>query len=118
MIVVHHLHNSRSQRILWMLEELGLDYEIKPYKREPSMMAPASLRSVHPLGKSPLTTDGHVTIYVSVAIIDYLSQPYGRGRWTSAGGTLERLHYTYFMPYLEGSLILLFFMNLVFDRLP
>ena len=62
MITVHHLSNSRSQRILWMLEELGLDYEVKRYEREPSMQAPASLKAVHPLGKSPVITDGDRTL--------------------------------------------------------
>jgi glutathione S-transferase len=71
MIVVHHLNNSRSQRILWMLEELGLDYEVKPYQREPSMQAPASLRAVHPLGKSPVITDGNKTLAESGAILEY-----------------------------------------------
>ena len=79
MIVVHHLNNSRSQRILWMLEELGLDYEIKLYQREPSMQAPASLRAVHPLGKSPVITDGDKTIAESGAILEYLVEAYGAG---------------------------------------
>ena len=118
MIVVHHLNNSRSQRILWMLEELGLDYEIKPYKREPSMMAPASLRSVHPLGKSPVISDGDKTIAESGAILEYLSQTYGGGKFTPAVGTPEWLRYTYFMHYAEGSLMPLLFMKLVFSRLP
>jgi glutathione S-transferase len=69
MIVVHHLNNSRSQRILWLLEELGVPYEIKRYQREPSMMAPASLRAVHPLGKSPVITDGDKVLAESGAII-------------------------------------------------
>jgi glutathione S-transferase len=118
MIVVHHLNNSRSQRILWMLEELGLDYEIKPYKREPSMMAPASLRAVHPLGKSPVISDGDKTLAESGAILEYLSLTYGSGRFTPAAGTPEWLRYTYFMHYAEGSLMPLLFMKLVFGRLP
>jgi glutathione S-transferase len=118
MIIVHHLNNSRSQRILWMLEELGLDYEIKPYKREPSMMAPASLRAVHPLGKSPVISDGDKTLAESGAILEYLSLTYGGGRFTPAAGTPEWLRYTYFMHYAEGSLMPLLFMKLVFGRLP
>jgi len=118
MIVVHHLNNSRSQRILWMLEELGLDYEIKAYKREPSMTAPASLRAVHPLGKSPVIGDGDKTLAESGAILEYLSQTYGGGRFTPAAGTPEWLRYTYFMHYAEGSLMPLLFMKLVFGRLP
>jgi len=118
MIVVHHLNNSRSQRILWMLEELGLDYEIKRYEREPSMMAPASLRAVHPLGKSPVISDGDKTLAESGAILEYLSLTYGGGRFTPAAGTPEWLRYTYFMHYAEGSLMPLLFMKLVFGRLP
>ena len=72
MIIVHHLNNSRSQRILWMLEELGVPYDVKRYQREPSMQAPASLRAVHPLGKSPVITDGDRTLAESGAILEYL----------------------------------------------
>jgi glutathione S-transferase len=118
MITVHHLENSRSQRILWMLEELGLDYELQRYAREPSMQAPASLRAVHPLGKSPVITDGDTTLAESGAILEYLSAVYGGGRFTPAAGTPEWLHYTYFMHYAEGSLMPLLFMKLVFGKLP
>ena len=118
MIVVHHLENSRSQRILWMLEELGLDYEVKKYKREPSMQAPASLRAVHPLGKSPVITDDDKTLAESGAILEYLAETYGQGRFAPAPGRPERLRYTYFMHYAEGSLMPLLFMKLVFGRLP
>ena len=118
MIVVHHLENSRSQRVLWMLEELGLDYEVKRYKREPSMQAPASLRDVHPLGKSPVITDGDRTLAESGAILEYLVESYGGGRFAPAVGTPERLHYAYFMHYAEGSLMPLLFMKLLFGRLP
>jgi len=118
MITVHHLNNSRSQRILWMLEELGLDYEVKLYQREPSMQAPASLRAVHPLGKSPVITDGGKTLAESGAILEYLVETYGNGRFTPPPGTPERLRYTYFLHYAEGSLMPLLFMKLVFTRLP
>ena len=118
MIVVHHLENSRSQRILWMLEELGLDYEVRLYKREPSMQAPASLRTVHPLGKSPVMTDGDNVLAESGAILEYLVETYGKGRFAPAPGTPERLLYSYFMHYAEGSLMPLLFMKLVFGRLP
>ena len=81
MITVHHLNNSRSQRILWLLEELGLEYDIKYYERDPqTMLAPASLRAIHPLGKSPVITDGDLTIAESGAIIEYLVAKYGDGR--------------------------------------
>ena len=118
MITVHHLENSRSQRVLWMLEELGLDYEVKLYKREPTMQAPASLRAVHPLGKSPVITDGDMTFAESGAILEYLVETYGNGRFAPKHGTLERLHYTYFLHYAEGSLMPLLFMKLVFSRIP
>lgn len=118
MITVHHLNNSRSQRILWMLEELGLDYEIKRYERERTMQAPESLRAVHPLGKSPVITDGDQTIAESGAILEYLSDTYGGGKFSPLAGTPERLHYTYFMHYAEGSLMPLLFMKLVFSKLP
>ena len=87
MIVVHHLNNSRSQRVLWLLEELGLAYEIKRYERDPkTMLAPASLRAVHPLGKSPVITDGALTLAESGAIVEYLVERYGNGRLAPAAG--------------------------------
>jgi len=80
MITVHHLNNSRSQRILWLLEELGLDYEIKRYQRDPQTnLAPEELKKVHPLGKSPVITDDGLTIAESGAIVDYLIRKYGKG---------------------------------------
>ena len=118
MIVVHHLNNSRSQRILWALEELGLDYEIKRYQREPSMQAPASLRAIHPLGKSPVITDGDNTLAESGAILEYLAETYGEGKLKPATGTPEHLRYRYFLHYAEGSLMPYLFMKLVFGRLP
>lgn len=118
MITVHHLENSRSQRVVWMLEELGLNYEIKPYKRQPTMQAPEALRAVHPLGKSPVITDGDKTLAESGAILEYLVEAYGKGRFAPAVGSPERLHYTYYMHYAEGSLMPLLFMKLVFNRLP
>jgi len=118
MIVVHHLDNSRSQRILWMLEELGLDYEVKRYAREPSMQAPASLKAVHPLGKSPVITDGDKTLAESGAILEYLAETYGRGQLIPTAGTAERIHYRYFLHYAEGSLMPLLLMKLIFSRIP
>ena len=118
MIIVHHLNNSRSQRILWMLEELGVPYEVKRYQRLPSMLAPPELKAVHPLGKSPVITDGDKTLAESGAIIEYLGDAYGHGKLTPALGTPERLHYTYFLHYAEGSLMPLLFMKLVFARIP
>ena len=92
MIVVHHLNNSRSQRILWLLEELGLEYEIRKYQRDPkTMLAPPELRAIHPLGKSPVITDGDATVAESGAIIEYLLERYGNGRFMPAAGTPDKL---------------------------
>jgi glutathione S-transferase len=118
MIVVHHLNNSRSQRILWMLEELGLPYEVKRYEREPTMQAPAALRAVHPLGKSPVIVDGDKVLAESGAIIEYLAATYGDGKFAPAFGTPEQLRYTYFLHYAEGSLMPLLLLKLVFARMP
>ena len=104
MLTVHHLNNSRSQRVLWLLEELGVPYEIKRYERDPNtMLAPPELRAVHPLGKSPVITDDGQTLAESGAIIEYLVDKYGQGRFAPAAGTPERLRYTYWMHYAEGS---------------
>jgi len=118
MITVHHLNNSRSQRILWMLEELEVPYDVKRYEREPTMQAPAALKAVHPLGKSPVITDGDKVLAESGAILEYLADTYGNGRLKPANGTPERLHYTYFLHYAEGSLMPLLLMKLVFNRIP
>jgi len=118
MIVVHHLNNSRSQRVLWLLEELGLEYEIKRYQRNPkTMLAPASLREVHPLGKSPVITDGALTVAESGAIVEYLVGTYGGGRLVPPPGTPERLRYTYWLHYAEGSAMTPLLLKLVFDRI-
>ncbi|MFM0016407.1 glutathione S-transferase [Paraburkholderia sediminicola] len=104
MLIVHHLNNSRSQRVLWLLEELGVPYEIKRYERDPkTMLAPPELRAVHPLGKSPVITDDGQTLAESGAIIEYLVDKYGQGRFAPAAGAPERLRYTYWMHYAEGS---------------
>ena len=117
MIVVHHLNDSRSQRILWLLEELGLEYEIKRYQRDPAtMLAPAALREIHPLGKSPVITDGDKTIAESGAILEYLVDTYGNGRLIPPAGTHERLRYTYWIHYAEGSAMPPLLLKLVFDR--
>ncbi|UOD31757.1 glutathione S-transferase [Massilia violaceinigra] len=117
MIIVHHLNNSRSQRILWLLEELGLAYEIKKYQRDAkTMLAPPELRAVHPLGKSPVITDDASTVAESGAIIEYLLERYGNGKFVPAAGTPDKLRYTYFMHYAEGSAMTPLLMKLVFDR--
>lgn len=118
MIVVHHLNNSRSQRVLWLLEELELPYEIKRYKRDPqTMLAPTSLREVHPLGKSPVITDGKLTLAESGAIIEYLIERYGNGRLVPAIGTVEHLRYTYWLHYAEGSAMPPLLLKLIFDQI-
>jgi glutathione S-transferase len=118
MIIVHHLNNSRSQRVLWLLEELGLEYEVKRYQRDPAtLLAPAALRKVHPLGKSPVITDGDLTMAESGAIIEYLVDRYGNGRLIPAAGTPERLRYTYWLHYAEGSAMPPLLLKLVFDRI-
>ncbi|WP_372826272.1 glutathione S-transferase [Polaromonas sp.] len=118
MITVHHLNNSRSQRILWLLEELGLNHDIKRYERDrKTMLAPPALRAVHPLGKSPVITDGELTIAESGAIVDYLIERYGAGRLAPAAGTAERLRYTYWLHYAEGSAMSPLLLKLVFDKI-
>jgi glutathione S-transferase len=118
MITVHHLNNSRSQRILWLLEELGLDYDIKYYQRDPeTMLAPASLRAVHPLGKSPVITDDELTLAESGAIIEYLVERYGDGRFAPPLDVVERLRYRYWLHYAEGSLMPPLLIKLVFDKM-
>ena len=117
-IVVHHLNNSRSQRVLWLLEELGLPYEVKRYQRDPNtMLAPPELRAVHPLGKSPVIEDGGLKLAESGAILEYLAGRYGEGKLVPAAGTPERMRYTYWMHYAEGSAMPPLLMKLIFTRL-
>jgi len=117
MVVVHHLENSRSQRVLWLLEELGVPYEVKRYERDKqTMLAPPELLAVHPLGKSPVIVDDGVTVAESGAIIEYLVDKYGAGRLIPAAGTPERLRYTYWLHYAEGSAMPPLLLKLVFDR--
>jgi glutathione S-transferase len=119
MLTVHHLNNSRSQRVLWLLEELGLPYEIVHYERDrQTMLAPASLRAVHPLGKSPVvTTDDGLTLAESGAIIETIIERYGQGRLTPAAGTSEALRYRYWLHFAEGTAMSPLLLKLVFDRI-
>ncbi len=118
MITVHHLNNSRSQRILWLLEELGLEYGIKRYQRDAkTMLAPPELRQVHPLGKSPVVTDADLVLAESGAIIEYLVGRYGNGRLVPAADSPEKLRYTYWLHYAEGSMMPPLLMKLIFDRI-
>ncbi len=117
MIVVHHLNNSRSQRVLWLLEELGLDYEIVRYQRDAkTMLAPPELRAIHPLGKSPVIVDNGIVVAESGAIVEYLIDTYGNGRLIPPAGTEDRRRWTYFLHYAEGSAMAPLLMKLVFDR--
>src|ERR1041384_1137453 len=98
MITVHHLNASRSQRVPWLLEELGVPYEVKLYQRDAkTKLAPPELRKIHPLGKSPVITDGDRVIAESGAIIEYLVEKYGNGKLIPPPGSAERLRYTYWM---------------------
>ena len=118
MITVHHLNDSRSQRVLWLLEELEVPYEIRKYQRDPkTMLAPAELRQVHALGKSPVITDGDVTVAESGAIVEYLVGRYGQGRLRPAEDTPERLRYTYWLHFAEGSAMPPLLLKLVFGRI-
>lgn len=119
MLTVHHLNNSRSQRVLWLLEELGLPYEIVHYQRDPqTMLAPASLRAVHPLGKSPVvTTDDGLTLAESGAIIETVTERYGSGRLAPAPGTPEALRYRYWLHFAEGTAMSPLLLKLVFDKI-
>jgi glutathione S-transferase len=118
MIIVHHLNNSRSQRILWLLEELGLPYEVKRYQRDAkTMLAPPELRAVHPLGKSPVISDGEVTLAESGAIVEYLASRYGSGNLKPRENTPEHLRYTYWMHFAEGSAMPPLLLKLIFDRI-
>lgn len=117
MITLHHLENSRSQRIAWLLEELGVDYTVEVYRRQPPMMlAPKALEAVHPLGKSPVITDDGITLAESGAIIEYLVEQHG-GRLRPAEGTAALRAYTYWLHFAEGSMMPLLVMKLVFGRL-
>lgn len=118
MLTIHHLENSRSQRVLWLLEELGVDYEVVRYQRDKlTLRAPASLRALHPLGKSPLLTEGDETFAETGAIIEYVVEKYGQGRLIPATGTQELLRYRYWLHYAEGSAMPPLLMKLVFGRI-
>ena len=120
MIRVHHLEKSRSHRILWLLEALGLEYDIEVYQRDPkTQQAPDALKKVHPLGKSPVITDGELTVAESGAIIDYLVNRYGEGHFQPGPDkSNEWVNYRYWMHYAEGSLMPLLVMGLIFSQIP
>ena len=120
MLTVHHLENSRAQRVLWLLEELGIAYELVRYQRDSqTLLAPPSLRAVHPLGKSPVIVDNGITVAESGAIVEYLVDKYGRdSNLKPPAGSPEQLRYTYWLHYAEGSAMPPLLLSLVFARLP
>ena len=118
MITVHHLNNSRSQRVLWLLEELGLPYEVQKYQRDAkTMLAPPALLKVHPLGKSPVIADGDVTVAETGAIVEYLLERYGNGRLVPPAGSPERRRWTYWLHFAEGSAMPPLLLKLIFERI-
>jgi len=118
MLKVHHLNNSRSQRIVWLMEELGVDYEIVPYWRDTTTnLAPPELKAVHPLGKSPVITDGAITIAESGAIVEYVVARYGGGRFRPDPASDAHVAYSEWLHYSEGSAMLPLMLNLYVMRL-
>ena len=118
MITVHHLNNSRSQRILWLLEELGLAYEIKRYQRDPkTSLAPPELKAINPLGKSPVIEDGTLVLTESGAIVDYLIRRHGGGRLQPDPATPAYDQYVKWLHFAEGSAMLPFMLHLYVGRL-
>jgi len=112
---VHHLEKSRSTRILWLLEELGVPYEVKRYARNPkTMLAPPELKAIHPLGKAPVVTDDGKVLAESAIILDYILDTYGKGRFRPEAGTDERRRYDYWMHYAEGSAMPPLLLKLIF----
>lgn len=118
MLTVHHLNNSRSQRVLWLLEELDVPYEIRKYQRDPrTMLAPPELRAIHPLGKSPVVEDDGQVLAESGAIIEYLVDRYDTGRLAPLPGMPERQRFTYWLHYAEGSAMPPLLLSLVASRI-
>ena len=119
MIKVHHLNDSRSQRVLWLLEELGLDYEVVRYERDKTTrLAPPALIAIHPLGKSPVIEDGDIKVAETGAVVEYLLETYGAGRLRPVAGTEDARRFTYWLHYAEGSAMPPLLLKLVFSMLP
>jgi len=117
MITLHHLNNSRSQRVLWLLEELGLTYDIKHYERDKDLRAPKALRKIHPLGKSPILEDGDLRMTESGAIIEFLTDKHASGTLAPALGSADRLRYITWLHFAEGSAMPPLTLKLVFDKM-
>lgn len=119
MIIVHHLNDSRSQRVLWLLEELGLPYEVRRYQRDPkTMLAPPELRAIHPLGKSPVIEDGEIKVAETGAIVEYLLAAHPGSGLRPAADTETGRRVTYWLHYAEGSAMTPLLLKLIFDRIP
>ena len=118
MITLHHLEQSRSLRILWALEELGVEYQVKHYKRLPTFAAPPELKNIHPLGKAPILTDGDLTIAESAVILEYLQTTYDTEQKFKPQNPQDLMQYNYWMHYAEGSLMPLLVFNLVLTNVP
>lgn len=118
MITIHHLNNSRSQRVLWLLEELGVPYEVKRYERGKDMQAPKALRQVHPLGKSPILTDGERTVAETGAIVEYILARHGDGRLMPPPDTGDYWQARQFLHYAEGSAMPPLLLMLVLQMIP
>jgi glutathione S-transferase len=118
MITVHHLSTSRSERIVWLLEELGLEYKLDWFQREPNGAAPASMKEIHPIGKAPIITDGDTALAESGAIVEYIVQRHAGGRLGVDPQSPDYARYTYWMHFAEGSLMSLMLIALVLSRVP
>ena len=119
MITVHHLNDSRSQRVLWLLEELGLAYEVKRYQRDArTLLAPPELKAIHPLGKSPVVDDGEARLAETGAIVEYLLEAHGGSALRPARGTAEGRRFTYWLHYAEGSAMTPLLLKLIFSQIP
>ena len=117
MLELHHLNNSRSQRVLWLLEELGIDYRIVPYQRDAqTILAPPELKAIHPLGKAPVIKDGQHVLAESGAIVDYLIERYGGGRFVPPRESDAYQSYRYWLHYAEGSLMMQMMIRLYLGR--
>lgn len=118
MIVVHHLNHSRSQRVLWLLEELGVEYEVVKHFRDPvTNLAPPDITKIHPLGKLPIIQEGDLTLAESGAIIEYILGKYGKGRLVPAARSAEHTRYLYWMHYAEGSAMPVLLLRVIFDQI-
>ena len=119
MITVHHLNDSRSQRVLWLLEELGLAYEVKRYQRDArTLLAPPELKAIHPLGKSPVVDDGEARLAETGAIVEYLLEAHGGSALRPARGSAEGRRFTYWLHYAEGSAMTPLLLKLIFSQIP